>query len=93
VRIKCAACSSHRIIIGAQILLFAPYVSTRPAGYVVNKRIVVYVRKTLRCKLLLPCHGVMAGDNAQPAETWSRKYLVVTICHVDAVVTFVTCVE
>lgn len=92
-RINCAACSSHRITIGAQILLFAPHVSTRPVGFVVNLGIVVCVQKTLRCNLLLPYHREMAGDNVRPAETWSRKYLAVTICHVDAVVTFVTCVE
>jgi len=93
VRINCAVCSSHRIIIGDQILLFAPYASTRLVGCVVNLRIVVCVLPTLRCKLLLLCHGEMAGDNVQLVETWSRKYLAATICHVDAVVTFVTCVE
>ena len=75
------------------MLLFAPYASTGPVGCVVNLHMVVCVLKTLRCKLPLPCRREMAGDNAQPVETWSRKYLAVTICHVDAAVTFVTCAE
>lgn len=75
------------------MLLFAPYASTGRVGCVVNRHMVVCVPKTLICKLHLPCRREMAGDNAQRVETWSRKYLAVTTCHVDAAVTFVTCAE